>query len=205
MNVELLKNRDFSLLIDRSGSMARPVSPTNSKTRWAAMQEVAYGLAAKMSEYDPDGISMLPFDSSFQRFDNVTATKVDEVFTGSPNGSTALHLVLKDQLDNFFARKAAGQLKANGETIVIITDGEPDDKLAVQNLIVEASKKLDKDEELAILFAQIGDDAGATAYLKKLDDGLETFGAKFDIVDTKTFDQIGTTDLVQVLLDAITD
>lgn len=204
MKAEDLKNRQYSLLIDSSTSMSRPVSSTNKKTRWSAMQEVAYGLALKMQELDPDGITVVPFASSFERHDNVTPDKVDELFRKEPNGSTALHLALKSQLDDFFKRFTAGQVP-NGETIVVATDGEADDPQAVVQLIIDASNRINRDEDLAILFAQIGDDEKATAFLKFLDDELEGKGAKFDIVDTKTFTQIGNTPLVQVLMDAQTD
>lgn len=204
MNLDTLKNRDYALLIDRSTSMLRPAQ--GGKSRWQAVQEVAYGLALKMSEFDPDGITVVPFSSTVDRHENVTPAKVDQIFTETePNGSTALHLALKNELDNFFQRKAAGQLKPNGETIVVVTDGEPDDRQAVAKLIIDATNKLDRDEELAILFAQIGDDVAAADYLRSLDDDLQSKGAKFDIVDTRTFQEIGSTPLTQVLLNAITD
>jgi hypothetical protein len=90
--------------------------------------------------------------------------------------------VLLDATDQYFKRKAAGQTKPQGETILVITDGEPDDRRAVMEVIVNASRKMERDEELAISIIQVGSDAGATKFLKALDDQLESVGAKFEFV-----------------------
>ena len=51
----------------------------------------------------------------------------------------------------------------------------------------------------------MGEDLAATQFLKKLDDELESVGAKFDIVDTKTCDDLNTMTIQDVLLAAIND
>jgi hypothetical protein len=119
-----------------------------------------------------------------------------------PIGTTNLAAVLQDATNNFFQRKAAGKMAESGETILVITDGEPDDRRAVIDVIINATQKMDRDEELAISFIQVGNDAGATAFLKALDDQLEGVGAKFDICDTITIDDMS---LAEVLLAAIED
>lgn len=200
----MLENRDFTIIIDRSGSMA--TADVRGKSRWEAAQESTQAVAAGVEKYDPDGLTLYTFAGNFKKTDNVTASKVKDVFAEvSPMGSTALHTVLKDALDGFTSRKKAGNLKANGELIIVVTDGEPDDRKAVAQEIIRASKQMDKDEELAILFAQIGNDSAATKFLKTLDDDLQGQGAKFDIVDTITFDEMENKTLTEVLLNAISD
>ena len=66
-------------------------------------------------------------------------------------------------------------------------------------------QKLDKDEELGISLIQVGKDTKATKYLKALDDQLQSAGAKFDIVDTITIDDMANLPLAEVLLNAIID
>jgi hypothetical protein len=136
----------------------------------------------------------------------VTASKVIQIFTeNEPSGTTDLARVLQDATNNYFQRKASGKTKSNGETIVVVTDGEPDDRKAVMKVIIEASRRMDRDEELAISFVQVGSDAQATKFLKILDDELQGVGAKFDIVDTVTIDDMEDMTLTEVLLNAITD
>jgi hypothetical protein len=112
---------------------------------------------------------------------------------------------LEDALNNYFQRKTSGQTKLNGETLLVVTDGEPDDRKAVMKVIIEASRRIEKDEELAISFIQIGSDPQATKFLKILDDELQGAGAKFDIVDTVTIEDMEDMTLTDVLLNAVID
>lgn len=170
------------------------------------MQESSLALASKCEEFDPDGITVYLFSGRFKRYDNVTANKVTQVFKeNEPSGRTDLASVLQDATNNYFQRKSAGQTKPNGETILVVTDGEPDDRKAVMKVIIEASRRMERDEELAISFIQVGTDAQATKFLKILDDELQSAGAKFDIVDTVTMDDMEDMTLTEVLLNAITD
>lgn len=201
----MLENRDYTLIIDKSGSMAT-TDQKGGKSRWLASQESTFALASKCEQFDPDGITVYLFSGRFKRYDNVTASKVTQIFReNDPSGSTDLASVLKNATDSYFERKAARQTKLNGETILVITDGEPDDRKAVMKVIIEASRRMDRDEELAISFIQVGSDQQATKFLKVLDDELQGAGAKFDICDTITIDEMEDLSLSEVLLNAITD
>ena len=72
-------------------------------------------------------------------------------------------------------------------------------------VIVNSSCQMERDEELAISIIQVGSDAGATQFLKALDDPLEGVGAKFDICDTMTLDDMGDMILSDALLSVIAD
>ena len=72
-------------------------------------------------------------------------------------------------------------------------------------VIIEASRHMDRDEELAISFIQVGTDSQATKFLKILDDELQGAGAKFDICDTITIDDMEDYSLSEILLNAIND
>jgi uncharacterized protein with von Willebrand factor type A (vWA) domain len=201
----MLDQRDCTLIIDKSGSMSIK-DQVGGKSRWNAMQESTLALASKCEEVDPDGITVYTFSGRFKRYENVTASKVQQIFKeNEPLGSTNLAGVLQDAVNNYFERKATGQAKANGEIILVVTDGEPDDRKAVMRVIVEASRRMDRDEELAISFLQIGQDPDASRFLKALDDEMQSVGAKFDIVDTVTMDDMENLTLTEVLLNAIAD
>lgn len=201
----MLQQRDYTLIIDKSGSMSIK-DQVGGKSRWQVMQESTLALASKCEELDPDGITIYLFSGRFKRYDQVTATKVGQIFQeNEPSGRTDLAGVLQDATNSYFQRKAASQTKENGETILVVTDGEPDDRKAVMKVIIEASRRIERDEELAISFIQIGTDAQATKFLKILDDELQGAGAKFDIVDTITLDDMEDMTLTEVLVNAITD
>ncbi len=109
----MLRNRDYTLIIDKSGSMGATDLPEGK---------------SRCEELDPDGIAVYTFSGRFKRYDSVTASKVEQIFQeNEPVGGTNLAAVLQDALNNYFRRKAAGQTKPEGETIIVVTDGEPED------------------------------------------------------------------------------
>lgn len=204
-NPSLIENRDYTLIIDKSGSMTTG-DQVGGKTRWEAAQESTLALARTCEAIDPDGITVYLFSGRFRRYDNVTSDKVTQIYElNEPMGRTDLAGVLEDALNNYFQRKAAQTTKSNGETILVITDGEPNDRKAVMRTIIKAANQIDRDEELAISLIQVGKDRKATAFLKALDDDLQRVGAKFDIVDTITMEAMENTPLSEVLLNAIID
>jgi von Willebrand factor type A domain len=199
-----MSNRDYTLIIDRSGSMGLRDQP-GGRSRWAVARESAEALAAHCDDLDPDGITLYVFAGKFRRYDNVHAPRVQQVFLeNEPCGGTDLAGVLAHAFDSYFTRKRAGKVK-DGETIVVVTDGEPDDKTAVLRTIVDAARKVEREEELGVSLVQVGTDPQATRFLKVLDDDLVGAGARFDIVDTVTLDEMEDIGLTEVLLRAIYD
>ncbi|MCX7594693.1 MAG: VWA domain-containing protein [Fischerella sp.] len=201
----MVSDRDYTLIIDKSGSMSTP-DQMGGKSRWEIAQESTLALARKCEQFDPDGITVYVFSGRFKRYDNVTSAKVAQIFMeNDPAGTTNLAGVLQDATNNYFQRKKAGKTKPNGETILAITDGEPDDRKAVFEVIINASRQMERDEELGISIIQVGSDPQATKFLKALDDQMQSVGAKFDICDTITLDDMEDMSLTDVLMNAVTD
>lgn len=199
----MIEGRDYTLVIDKSGSMAT-ADVRGGRTRWDAVQESTLALARKCEQLDPDGLTVYLFSGRFKRYERVTTSRVATLFDeNEPMGSTNLAAVLEHAFADHFARKSKGE--ARPETVLVVTDGEPDDRKAVMRTIIEASRKMERDEELAVCFVQVGADAGATQFLKALDDDLPRAGARFDLCDTVTVDELEDRPLREVLLDAIRD
>ena len=192
-NIAKLGEFDFICVVDASGSMDDVVKPGSARTRWQAVQESAEQFARDVGKFDSDGIDVVIFGgSNVTSHTGVTADKVKEVFaTRSPRGSTPLAQALTEAL------KLAGKSDKK-DFIVVFTDGVPDDKAAAADVIRNAANSQESDDALTILFVQVGDTREATSYLQELDDNLK--GAKFDIVDAKTVDEVdafaSTTDLI---------
>ncbi|MFM2064169.1 MAG: hypothetical protein RLZZ507_3840 [Cyanobacteriota bacterium] len=201
----MLENRDYTLIIDNSASMAQPTAK-GDKSKWLALQESTFALACKCEEFDPDGITVYLFSRNFQRFDHVTSAKVSQIFAeNQPADTTNLVGVLQDAINNYFTRKAAGKTKPNGEIILVITDGIPYDRQAVCEIIINATHKMEHEKELGISIIQVGSNSQATKFLKALDEQLQSIGAKFDICDTITLEDLEEMNLTDVLWNAIND
>lgn len=196
-------SRNYVLLIDRSGSMGESVSPSSRVSRWEAVREVTQAVARECAKLDSDGIDVYFFNKSFTRFESVTPEKVGEIFSSvSPMGGTDFVPVLSDVFKNHFSHDKP-------TTVLVITDGCPSDgaegQKATARLLIETANKIEGDAELAVSFVQIGRDPAASDFLRKLDDGLQSAGAKFDIVDAKTCDDLENMSITDVLLAAVND
>jgi len=200
-----LEGKDYVITLDKSGSMGNDV--TKGYTRWQQGQEYVEAMAKFCNQYDPDGIKVIVFSGRSKVYDNVTEAKVAEVFASeSPMGGTNLAGALQVAFDSYLQRKAAGETN-NGEINIVLTDGEPNDRLAVMKAIAKFTTSLDTQDEYGLSFIQVGNDPEARSFLKALDDDLESAGAKFDIVDTKTCDEIDELGLSieQLLIAALDD
>lgn len=200
LTAETASEYDFIIALDASGSMANESRRFEGKTRWQEMHELAFGIASAVSQYDADGIDVVPFGAGApQLIEGVNPQKLNEIFSQrSPGGSTPL--------DKALTEIVAKQARTGKNTVAIVfTDGAPDSQPAVEKVIVDAANGAEKDEALTFLFVQIGDDAGATKFLQHLDDDLQGKGAKFDIVDTLKSEEAETMSPLQLINHAIND
>lgn len=197
LDINTAKEYDHIILIDHSGSMGSPSTKFEGRNRLQEAQEFAESYARFAEQADEDGITVIPFSSHAKVFDGVKSDKVHEVFaTISPQGSTNLAEALREAFNKKFASNKPA-------IICVITDGEPDSQSAVMKEIADASNKIEKDGDLGVQFIQIGDDAGATKFLRTLDDDVP--GAKFDIVNTLSREEAETLTIPQILWRSIND
>ena len=179
------------------------------KSRWESAKESTLAITRRICQLDPDGITVFVFSGSHQRYDHVRDdSTVKRIFQeNEPFGGTNLYPVLREAMGDYLGRKARGQTAANGATILVITDGKPNNQMAVRDKIIQATQYLTHPHELAISFIQFGHDRGAREFLKFLDDNLVSAGARYDIVDTLTMTEIEQSNktLSEILMSAIFD
>ncbi len=193
-----LTEYDFIVLVDASGSMGETDCP-GGRSRWDYMQETLMSFIRDVEKLDSDGIGLITFGgANITSVDGVTSDKVKEIFSSrSPRGGTPLHEALTAGL-------ALAGKSDKKDFLLVFTDGVPDDQKAAADVIRKQANSQTTDDACTILFIQVGRDAGASAYLRNLDDNLT--GAKFDIVDAKTIEEaekFATT--AELVLHAIND
>src|SRR6476646_10162277 len=98
----MLSNRDYTLILDKSGSMATRDQP-GGRSRWLSARESTEALARKCEALDPDGLTLYLFAGRFRRYEHVTADRVAAVWDeNEPCGSTDLAGVLEHAFARFF-------------------------------------------------------------------------------------------------------
>lgn len=196
-----LANLDVYVLIDRSGSMGSGYDTPSKQSRWDYAKETIIGFVTELGKHDDDGLTLIPFNASHVVSDNVKAETFGSVWNGlQPGGGTNLAPPLRTALG-----LAEKRWKEKQQLIIVLTDGEPQDRADVAGVIIEASKKMERDEQAAILFLRVGQDKEAQAFLSSLDDDLEKKGAKFDIVDADDLDAVVGKPLQDIVNKAFND
>jgi uncharacterized protein YegL len=192
-----------TLILDKSGSMTIR-DQKNGRSRWEACKEAITALAYKAEQKDPEGMTLYMFAGRFKRYEKVTASKVTEVYEeNEPGGGTELGEVLEDVFEFINKRKEKGSTEP--ELVLVVTDGEPDNRETVAQAIARMSHKIKDRSELAISFIQVGTDPAAADFLKTLDDDLTKAGAALDIVDTVTLEEMEDYSLTQIFEKAFVD
>lgn len=171
-----ITNFDYVVLIDASGSMAN--TDGKAATRFERAKESITGLVSELGAVDEDGIDVITFggESIIHTGGVKTPADVQSAFNRRVAGSTPTAEALE------LAFKIAGK-SDKPDFVIVITDGEPNNRQAVKDVLIKQANSQNADGDLTVLFIQIGDDASAAGFLAELDDGLN---AKFDIVDTMT-------------------
>jgi len=213
-----LDNLDVVFLLDKSGSMNEQYKP--GQTRWKAAQETVTALASEMASHDKDGITVVPFNDRFTIEDNVTPATVGNIFKNhTPGSGTMLAAPLQAVIDKFIpapapaskggflssmfgsksASPAASAVARKPVCIVVATDGAAGDEEQVITTLVNATQRMQSDDELGILLLQVGSDPNAEKFLERVDNQLQKRGAKFDIVARCKLEDVEDKSTVELL------
>jgi hypothetical protein len=196
--------RQYFIGLDFSGSMTWD-SATPGVTRWEEAQELVTTVTNKATKYDPDGVKVTLFGTNLVHYDDITVSKLQEIFSQEPDMSgTDLLSLIKFYVSDFITQFQA--VPEYSATYIIMTDGSPNQGQEPQ--IMELLRKVagvlnsNNEKQLAFSILQVGADTKATKFLKELDDQLN---AQFDIVDVKTPADFVSMSVDQYLESAITD
>ncbi len=209
MPANLLEDRHYTIIIARSDASRDPQHPWYGE--WVEAQASLIDLAKKCQEFDTDGITLYEASTPMWKYKNSNVARLAEILqrqNTEPDSvkPTAIHWeeALKETFSDYFESQTNTKGK-KGAIIVVVLDEKPEKAAAVAEIIVSATNKIDKDEEIGVSFIQIGDDVKTREFLTDLDTNLQDRGAKFDIVDTKFWHEIKRSSVVQFLIGAIND
>lgn len=197
---------DTVFIVDDTGSMvlAAHEKEQEGQSRWDATKQALGHIINLAAPKDEDGIDIRFLKSRDLDGDKIKRVEevmelVEEVnmFDGRRGGGTFFEEHLKDEISlrldeyrQYFEQHAAYNKKIRAArarvekpqppkklNLIVITDGQADDKQEVEDYIVETARELDRlrapAAQIGIQFVQIGEDESARKFLKRLDDDLK--------------------------------
>lgn len=197
-NLELNFGDQIIVGLDISSSMSASDCPLGigGVTRIAYVTEMLPAFLAEAVKYDPDGISIHLFGARVHSYPDTTQDKIADLIKNielEPSTETAL--VVR-------AMYAEHKSKGSEQTFCFLfTDGNPNNREAVENEIIKITKELKDPLEFRICFILVGNTpADLNAWLHALDDELTKKGAVADIVSVG---RLETTDFIQAVTSAL--
>lgn len=198
-----LSNKNVLVLIDKSSSM-RTTDIGNGISRWDWSKSQITDLTSKLRNIPATSLDVVFFNSGARKYRSVQMASLPAIFHQNyPSGGTNITRAMKDEIDLFLDRKAHRTVKTRPMVIAVITDGAPSSSRALKKLIKDTTHKINNPQELKITFLQVGNADKGNRLMPELDHGLVRDGARFDIVDTKPFSQVGRIGLVNALIQAV--
>jgi hypothetical protein len=212
--IKLLGNYDCFLVVDVSGSMASEASSGTSgssqsgssnsqrKSKWNWCQNQSTSFYNDVAKFMPQGITVVPFNDKFSVAPNLKGRQIESLFSQlGPEGGTdiagPLDYILSDYLD-----KKSRKQKARPIAIAVMTDGECGLQ-EIADTIIDATHRMTHPKEIVITFLSIGDTTAGSPVLRALDDDLVSAGAKYDIVDTRSVEELSRYGLTKALAAAL--
>ncbi len=206
MSVQLLANYDLELIVDASLSMRRRDCP-GDLSRWEWCGNQTTDLVRRLTPFAPKGLTLTSFASEFQVYPNSSTADIANLFN-NPAFMWGTHLAepLDNRLKAFLNRRKPG---SKPMLLAVITDGVPAPRYEPQMVVdtlVATTKQLRNPKEVTVVFFQIGaSEYKGARFLNELDNGLVSYGAKYDIVRTFSFDQLQKLGLAKALVQSIQD
>lgn len=200
---ELLRDRDYSFIL--GGAQQQYAVPALGDC-WQAAQKAIYKLVRTCDVLDQDGIALYTpaadsqGEQSFSRYTNVTGQQLPKLL-GYHLPPQPIHLskVLDDALDHYYRRKREGLTKANGEIILALFDGEPENQRELVKALVRATYHVDQPDELGIGLLQIGNNSIAEGFFSLLEEDLKLARARHSIVKFAKVDSLKLDSLADFL------
>lgn len=195
-NLELNKGDNFIFGVDVSASMGNKDCP-GGLSREEYLKEKVIQFAQEASKWDTDGIDVLTFGEKVTPYLGVTGDKAAEIIGAlkANEGMTDTASLIRA------AYKLHKDAKKEQSVLFVATDGEPSDRDAVKQAIIDITNDVADDKEFTISFLTVGEiNNNLREFLTGLDDDLK--GAKYDIVDVKALVDVN---FMQAFMGALTD
>lgn len=197
--LQLLSTRNVVILVDRSSSMNEKDCPGHV-SRWRWCQEQAELFSEQIAGVLNERFTLGLFAHNYEIYPGVTLEQMGRLFGRKKLGlGTHPEGALREIFDSYFR----GDMGQKPLAIAIVSDGDPNDEDKVAEVIKEATWQMRSPDQISITFLQVGHDEDGTDTLREFDQQLRRQGAKYDIVDRRSFYDVQRLGLLGSLVAAI--
>jgi len=177
-------------------------SPDPMISRWEWCRKQTLQLTEATHDVLNDGFKLVVFSKEAVEYCNVGPQAIEEVFReNKPEGPTHAAATLNTQFEEYFARRSSQGADTKPLLILMITDGCPQNPLSLCTAVMNATRRMNRADEITLEIIQIGHDQRANQLLSRLNDPAD--GSRFKIVNTKAFSEVEKIGLTGTLRDAI--
>lgn len=180
---------ELVILLDRSQSMADDhAGCPGDITKWMWSKEQIDNVFLATDRVLEEGFNLGLFNDRFQMRDGVTLYDLRQVFDNiRPAGAKDISTALQTTMNDYFYHRKAGSKPL---MIAVITDGLQNTGAPLQDVLIEASKKMNRPGEVVITFLQVGESIRAEELFDDLDRHLVAKGARYRMVHFKPFSEL---------------
>lgn len=198
--LKVLEDYDIVIIFDDSQSMniadgkgpRFPGDQTLRRTRWKQAWDALTVLVREGSKYDRNGIQIHFLNRRRANKTVKNENDIRQLQERVREPPTNTHSPIGDMLDTLLLKYQSelgswpGRLGVKKRLFLVISDGAASD--GVEDPIIRAANALERKNfplnQAGIQFVQVGNDLGATAFLRELDEELARVGNTRDMVDT---------------------
>lgn len=190
---------NIEFIIDISGSMASP-DGTDGLSKFDWCRDQVASLADRLAPYART-VDITVFNNRYQTAENCNRDAIAGIYSGiRPGGGTLLAAPLEERCEKALAKRQSG---GRPTLIAVITDGLPADRQLVYQNLIALTQKMNRSDDVLVTVLQIGENFSGQSFCVSLDNALLANGAKYDIVDTRTFDDLKREGMPTALVHAL--
>ena len=202
---ELKKLQDVHvvILVDRSLSMGdMHAGVPGDLSKWMWTKEQVDNLFLATDRVLEGGFDIYAFNDRVEGRTGVTLWDLRQVFDRlKPAGEHKnIALPLQNVLDDYFSRRKPDSKPC---LVVVLSDGIENTGTPLQEVLIEASKKMNRQGEIIVDFLQIGESIGGEELFDDLEQNLVAKGARYNMVVYKPFSELRNRGVVYEMLSSV--
>lgn len=196
---------DITIMLDRCATMAdNHAGCPGDLSKWMWCKQQIDNVYLATNRVLDEGFRLVLFNDTFQVRKDVTLWDLKEFFArNQPAGvrkniSKPLESILEDY---FKSRKPTSK----PSVIIVMTEGTENVGAPLQDVLIEASRKMNRQGEVVVAFMQIGESLHGEELFDDLDRNLVAKGAKYPIAHFKPFSQLRNKGLLWEVVSVVTN